>query len=220
MAELEKNFYDILGLTPKATTREVADAYRNLVLSHHPDRFTEASEKFEAEEVLKAVTEAYNTLSRPALRAQYDKDHLGGSSPEQAKKSPQEQARDFFQQAMTRVQTDPTGALSLFDYVIRLTPDDAQALFHAGMIRLRSPKWRVQGAQQVEAAITKDPFNARYVVEYARFLMGSGQTLRAERILSQALQYHTNDPSVTDLLAACGGEDKNTQGFGLFGKKK
>lgn len=220
MAESEKSFYEILGLTPKATTREIADAYRTIVREHHPDRFAEAPEKSTAEEFLKSVTEAYNTLSRPGLRAQYDKDHLAGTPTEAVKKPPQEQAREFFQQGMARLQTDPPGALTLFDYVLRLTPEDAAALFQAGMIRLSSPRWRVQGAQQVEAAILRDPFNARYVVAYAQFLIDNGQAIRAEKILTQALENHASEPTVTGLLAKIQGGDKPPQGFSLFGKKK
>lgn len=222
MVAEEKNYYEILGIAPQATTKEVAEAYRNLVRNHHPDRFTEAAEKEEAEQFLKGVTEAYNTLGRPAPRAKYDRElQTGITTAEQVKKSPQEQAREYFNQAMARIESDPSGALALFDFVLQLTPEDPNALFHAGMIRLRSPRWRVEGAKQVELAILKDPFNPRPVVQYAKALLEGGQKLRAERILTHALPNHPNDPDIEALLAKCAEGDSAPQGSGgIFGKKK
>ena len=220
---MDKNFYEILGVSQKATAREISEAYRNFVLKNHPDRFVEASEKRQVEEQLKDVTEAYNTLSKPNLRAKYDEEIAGvSSSVEQAaKKPPKEQAREYYQQAMAALQGgDFTAALSLFDYALRLTPEDTQALFQAGMIRLKNPKWRVKGAQQVEEAIQKDPFNAKYVMAYAKFLIESGQSMRAERILDQAYDYHKADPAFNEFMAGLQGDKKGGSGFSLFGKKK
>ncbi len=62
-------FYTALGLTPKATQEEVRTAYRRLVKKYHPDQ---SSDKTSTEMFLK-VQEAYEVLSDPARRAEYDR---------------------------------------------------------------------------------------------------------------------------------------------------
>ena len=61
MIRFNKYPYQILGLTPDSTKKEIRKAYRNLAMQHHPDRNQgdpEAAEKF------KQVHLAYETLSR------------------------------------------------------------------------------------------------------------------------------------------------------------
>lgn len=63
-----KNLYKILNVDFQATTAEVKSAYRRLALLYHPDKTDN--------ELLKArfaeVKEAYEVLSDPARRKQYD----------------------------------------------------------------------------------------------------------------------------------------------------
>jgi curved DNA-binding protein CbpA len=64
-----KDYYAILGITPDATLADIKKAYRKLARQHHPDRNNgdpEAAERF------RQVTEAYDVLSDPAARKEYD----------------------------------------------------------------------------------------------------------------------------------------------------
>lgn len=65
--------YDILGLTRDATPDEIRAAYRALAKQYHPDLVQQADgeTKSLAEERLKAINEAYKTLSDPEARARY-----------------------------------------------------------------------------------------------------------------------------------------------------
>ncbi len=62
-----KDYYEILGLSKSASTDEIKKAYRRLALKYHPDRGGK-----EAEEKFKEVNEAYQILSNPEKRRQYD----------------------------------------------------------------------------------------------------------------------------------------------------
>jgi curved DNA-binding protein CbpA len=66
---LDRNYYSILGISPKATTQEVRTAYRRLAVKYHPDK---NQGNVLAEEMFKQVNAAYQTLSNPIKRAQYD----------------------------------------------------------------------------------------------------------------------------------------------------
>ena len=53
--------YEILGVSPKASPKEITEAYRTLAQLFHPDRHTDSPENVrrEAERQMKRVTEAY-----------------------------------------------------------------------------------------------------------------------------------------------------------------
>jgi molecular chaperone DnaJ len=63
---MSKDYYKALGIDKNATAEEVKAAFRRLALEHHPDRGGNA-EKF------KEANEAYQVLSDPSKRAQYDR---------------------------------------------------------------------------------------------------------------------------------------------------
>ena len=63
-----ENLYNILGVSPTASTEEIKKAYRSLAMRHHPDRNTHAS----AEVRFNAIKTAYELLSDPQKRAEYD----------------------------------------------------------------------------------------------------------------------------------------------------
>jgi molecular chaperone DnaJ len=65
----EKDFYKILGLDKKSTPEEIKKKYRSLARDLHPDK-TEGDSALE--EKFKAVSEAYDILSDPKKRAEYD----------------------------------------------------------------------------------------------------------------------------------------------------
>ena len=69
-----KNYYDVLGVTAKASDAEIKNAFRNLARKYHPDV---AKDKATAETKFKEINEANEVLSDPEKRRKYDE--LGAS---------------------------------------------------------------------------------------------------------------------------------------------
>lgn len=67
------NYYEILDVPYTATRVEITRAYRGLMRHTHPDRVSGEQAKHKAEERAKLLNAAYQVLSRPDLRREYDK---------------------------------------------------------------------------------------------------------------------------------------------------
>lgn len=63
------NLYDLLEVSPNASTDVIFAAYRSLMKRHHPDR---NSGDVDAEERTKLLNAAVEVLKDPALRSAYD----------------------------------------------------------------------------------------------------------------------------------------------------
>jgi curved DNA-binding protein CbpA len=75
-----KNYYEILGVAPTVTQAEIKERFRFLANAYHPDKFPSIEQKAKAEEEFKEINAAYQVLSVPAKRAEYDR-RLGHPIP-------------------------------------------------------------------------------------------------------------------------------------------
>ena len=64
------NYYDILKVTETASQAEIKNSYKKLVKKYHPDLYV--GDKNFAEKTIKEINEAYNILSNPETKAEYD----------------------------------------------------------------------------------------------------------------------------------------------------
>ncbi|MEN9230597.1 MAG: DnaJ C-terminal domain-containing protein [Thermostichus sp. DG02_5_bins_236] len=149
-----KDYYKILGVSKTATADEVKQAFRRLARKYHPDVNPEDKT---AEEKFKDINEAYEVLSDPGKRKQYDqfgqyyqqggfrssRDVYGGSPFGGSPFSPEDfgvggfgsgvdfsqfdDFQDFIDQLLGRVQSQTSGRSSGFSGSTSNTSYDAEA---------------------------------------------------------------------------------------------
>lgn len=67
-----KNYYSLLGVAPTACSADIKKAYHRLALRWHPDKQRAGTDSDLAEQMMKEITEAYQTLSDGGQRRAYD----------------------------------------------------------------------------------------------------------------------------------------------------
>lgn len=74
------NYYEILGVSKDASQDDIKKAFKKASMKYHPDRLANKSEseRKEGEEKFKQINEAYQTLSDPQKRQEYDNPNMGG----------------------------------------------------------------------------------------------------------------------------------------------
>lgn len=64
----KKDCYDVLGVGQRSTSQEIKKSYRKLSLQYHPDK----NPSPEADKMFKEIANAYEIISNPEMRAEYD----------------------------------------------------------------------------------------------------------------------------------------------------
>jgi curved DNA-binding protein CbpA len=192
--------YEVLGVAKNASPDEIRRVYKQLARDRHPDRFTDAAQKSQAQDFFQALTEAYNTLSNEQRRRVYDAEQ---SKPKLD--SPEAIAKDAYQRALeaAKRQADQE-TVDLLHVAIHHQP--GEHVYHAALARVlqRHPKHARDAVAALEKAAQLSPTTLAYQVELAGMLNAQGLKIRAKKALEVALKLAPKDPAVLDLAAELG----------------
>lgn len=75
---LQRNYYEVLGIPPSATTDQIKKKYRELARKFHPDII---QDKVLGQRVFTQINQAYRVLADPERRAQYNSQIAAQSAP-------------------------------------------------------------------------------------------------------------------------------------------
>jgi len=108
------SLYDVLGVSPKATHKEIKSAYYDLSMTYHPDKNRDNAA---AEHKFREVTAAYEILGNFLNRRKYDRGIMtpgvGGASPRDD--DPPADPRSWDRAVKPRVQTQ-TGHSHIYNF--------------------------------------------------------------------------------------------------------
>ncbi|HXV75207.1 MAG TPA: J domain-containing protein [Candidatus Polarisedimenticolaceae bacterium] len=164
LARDESDHYAVLGLTQKAAADEIRDAYYYLARRYHPDRHRTGELRDlmgRIEAFFTKVTEAYNTLYDPELRAKYDEEiAVAGSAG--ASVEPQQDTRYLAKQNFARgrllsEKKQYHDALKFFENAIELDPSKAEYHLELGQVLSFNPRRRDDAERALRRAVEMNP---------------------------------------------------------------
>lgn len=195
------DYYERLGVGPAASAGEIRQAYLRLAREKHPDRFPDAAQKQSAQSEFQEITTAFNTLSNPRSRQEYDEQRQRPPAP----RTPEEQGKDAFARAQPLLQAGQfEEAVALLRAAVHHLPGEAS--YHAALGRALShlPAGARDAIQALERATQIDPQDAAAFADLAWVLSAQGLRLRAQKALAAAQRLAPRDPRIARLAAELG----------------
>jgi curved DNA-binding protein CbpA len=194
------DFYELLGVTETASASEIRQAYLRLARDKHPDRFVDAAEKRQAEGLFREITSAFNTLTNPASRQEYDE---ARSRPQPS--TPAEIASDAFARAQEQIsEGQAEEAVRLLRTAVHHAPEEPAYHVALGRALGRDPKLAREAVSELECATRLRPRDAAAHAELAVVLARQGLRLRAQKALEIAQRLAPGDQRLQRLAAELG----------------
>jgi curved DNA-binding protein CbpA len=164
-------YYDLFGVTAKASLAEIQQSFQQLARKFHPDRHMGQSERVGLlQDLMGLVTTAYETLVDDEKRANYDK-HLAAtdaSTLDQSKTENQESLDECFTRAKQCLRAhDNEGSILWLRKCVAIAP--AVVKYHAILARSLAgvPQYHQEAIQQFEKAIELDDWNTSVYFQFA-----------------------------------------------------
>lgn len=148
-----ENPYEVLGVREDASDEEIKAAYKQLVKKYHPDRYQNNPLADLAEEKLREVNEAYETLMKRRNDSSYSGRSAGSSYGGRAASSPE------FQQIRRDLDANHLSAAE--DRLRRMTVKNAEWVFLDGMLSYKKG-WYDDAIAKVQQASAMEPDNMEY----------------------------------------------------------
>jgi len=198
------NPFDVLEISPDASSEDIKAAYHRLAKHWHPDRYT-GDAKVEAEEKFRELAEAFSTLKDPGKRlalVQQMPKAAPAAAPaaEKGKEAdaPQERTPEDWA-AMAKEAFDAgrvDQAQALIQYAIRL--DDKKPKYHALLATILEQGGGDLRAvvKALEAAVRLAPRDVDGHLRLAGHFQTLGMTARAQRHLQTAREISPNHPKL------------------------
>lgn len=191
------NYYEILGVAKQAAGAEIKQAYVKLVKARHPDRFPDPQEKDAAQEFLKDLTAAFNTLSSDRSRREYD-----ASLEKPRVTAPEEMAAAAYLQGLKALEARAYHeAVELLRTATIHAPEDARCRAALGLALSKNPHWVREAIQETERATLLNPRSAAYQRQLAELFLAQNLKLRARKAVEAALLIDPHDERAQRVLA-------------------
>ena len=199
--------YQTLGVERDSTGKQIREAFRNLAMKHHPDRFS-GEERIAAEKKFQSMTEAFNVLRHPESRETYDEEISQGTDVKAM--DPKEIARRLAAKGSQMMREGNIAeAVEHLKMAIDHDNDNARAHYFYGQVLGRIPGKERDALRHIEQAALLEPGNATIKGEAAVTALAAGMKTRAKRFAEEALDLDPTNAKASGVLSQIdsGGEE-------------
>lgn len=205
-----QDHYGVLGVDRTARPKAVHEAYYSLARRYHPDRFRSGAladllPRFE--EFFRLVTDAHNTLSDPARRAEYDEQRAAGPAPAAESRGSDTgylAKQNFLRGRALASQRKYTEAVTFFENALSLDPGQPEYHLELGLVLSLNPRHREEAERHLLQAIDLAPTVVSAYVALGNMYLKAGRQGRAGRMAREALRWEPGHLEASELLAAAG----------------
>lgn len=160
--------YSVLGVSPTASDEEIKKAYRELVRKYHPDNYQDNPLSDLAQEKMKQINEAYDTIMRQRSEGGGS---YGGSESAGASGGGYSGYSGSAEFARVRAAIN-AGNIPLAEELLRvMTNRNAEWHFLMGSVMYRKG-WLDEALSHFQTAVSMDPANPEYRQAVSRFQQG------------------------------------------------
>jgi DnaJ-class molecular chaperone len=204
----QQNNYDLLDLDSKADMDTVRKRYYQLARKYHPDALEGVLARvcrFEGEEYFAAVTDAYNTLTHPEQRKEYDQmlSSQTGRDRERSDQNPAELAKlNFTSGKRALAAGELHDATQFFRNAVQLDPSQGEYHRELGIVEMRNPRWQKSAEESLRRAIQLEQTDARALAHLGQIYQGNGLKRRAIETYQTALEWDPENDMARAGLAA------------------
>jgi len=241
---MDKTYYDILGLDPFASEKEIKQAYRQMARTLHPDKAKDEKERKEKEKLFADVSEAYNILKDKIKRSDYDlklkkleeKGYFVQKKPDKKSASSQTVpdgtatrgerakekdniARKAYTKGMQVLKSgDYAKAITFFEAAIE-NDDGSESIYFYRIAQsmMHARKSFTKAAEYCNKAIAKEPYNYHYKLLLGEIYEMAGIFTNARKIYEEILKWDKTNVDAKERLKKMGfsvGEESKS----FFGK--
>lgn len=154
-----KDPYSILGVSQNASDDEIKRAYRELARKYHPDNYQNNPLADLAEEKMKEVNEAYDTITKMRSGSGYESASSSGGYQYQRQYTQNQSTGSVFSRVRSAINM---GNLAEAEQMLHSAPEkNGEWYFLAGSIAYRKG-WLDEAHQNYQMAVQMEPNNMEY----------------------------------------------------------
>ncbi len=200
--------YRVLALPRTTTADDMRTAYYALARRYHPDRFRAGPLQDllpKMEDYFAKVTEAYNTLSNAALRAEYDRSLAKGTTGEpKASDSSQLARQNYLHGKALAEKKRYADATSFLENAVRLDPMYAAYHLELGLLLANHPRRRADAERALIRAAELEPTSVESYLALGQMYERAGHAAHAARMYREVLRWEADHAEAQALLAGIG----------------
>ena len=209
--------YSLFDLGRRAPRSKIRSAYYSLARRYHPDRFRSGDLQELAgriETYFSRVTEAYNTLYNPELRAEYDRqlqEQKAGKEAESDLGTAQLARQNYLKARELIRRRRYTEAARFLENAIQL---EGRAEYHLELGQLLSgnPRRRADAEEHLLRAAKLNPSCAGAYLALGRLYRKAGRNADAARMFRETLRWDPGDAEASSQLSELGDTGEPSEG--------